>query len=106
MNLQTGNMGAEVRNLQNILVGLGYNITVDGIFGPLTKDAVISFQQTHKDENGMDLVVDGIVGVKTWRALEATGAGAGKQITDPSPHPMIWIALALVAIGGYYFLYR
>jgi N-acetylmuramoyl-L-alanine amidase len=36
---------------------------VDGIFGPLTREAVMGYQQHHS------LLVDGIVGPQTWRSL-------------------------------------
>lgn len=49
--------------LQDLLREAGYNIPVDGDFGPKTDEAVRDFQL----KNG--LVVDGIVGDKTWRAL-------------------------------------
>ena len=41
----------------------GYDIAVDGDFGPNTDRIVKQFQQ----EN--DLVVDGVVGPKTWQVL-------------------------------------
>ena len=47
---------------------LSYVIAVDGIFGPETEKTVMDFQRFH------NLVVDGIVGQKTWRTLfAATG---------------------------------
>jgi len=59
--------GAEacVRELQSNLWGLGYDIgfSVDGDFGHYTESAVKAFQR----QNG--LLVDGIVGPITWRAL-------------------------------------
>lgn len=42
------------------------NLEVDGVFGKLTKDAVIQFQKFQKSEK---LEVDGIVGVNTRNAL-------------------------------------
>lgn len=50
--------GEDVRKLQAKL-----SLAVDGIFGPVTEEAVKSFQQAHK------LKVDGIVGPRTWAAL-------------------------------------
>ena len=51
--------GSNVKRLQEIL-----NMDdVDGIFGPLTEQAVMTFQLN------AGLVIDGIVGPKTWAAL-------------------------------------
>ncbi len=65
--LRNGSTGSDVRRLQRLLVMikiLDY-LGIDGIFGPKTEQAVRSFQQSK------GLVVDGIVGVKTWAALPA-----------------------------------
>lgn len=62
--LRLGSRGARVRELQALLVRAGYTITVDGDFGPATRDAVIAFQ----GEQG--LTRDGIAGPQTMRALE------------------------------------
>ena len=56
---------------------LGYDVGKsgsDGIFGKNTEKAVRAFQKTHKDENGKKLAVDGIVGDRTWAALDAAVA--------------------------------
>jgi peptidoglycan hydrolase-like protein with peptidoglycan-binding domain len=59
-----GDSGAEVKQLQRILTDEEYAPgAIDGDFGPLTEGAAIAFQQA----NG--LVVDGIVGPKTWTEL-------------------------------------
>jgi peptidoglycan hydrolase-like protein with peptidoglycan-binding domain len=58
------NTGPAVVNLQEILKRKGfYTGQIDGVFGPITKGAVLSFQAS------MGLVQDGIVGIKTWTAL-------------------------------------
>ncbi|NLW44344.1 MAG: LysM peptidoglycan-binding domain-containing protein [Syntrophomonadaceae bacterium] len=62
--LYTGTVGDDVRELQRDLTGLGYNTYgIDGIFGPKTLNAVLSFQKA----NG--LKVDGIVGPNTKAKL-------------------------------------
>ncbi|AET69963.1 putative peptidoglycan-binding domain-containing protein [Desulfosporosinus orientis DSM 765] len=62
--LAQGNTGPAVVKLQGLLKTKGfYKGNIDGIFGPLTKSAVLAFQAT------MGLVQDGIVGRKTWSAL-------------------------------------
>jgi hypothetical protein len=64
--LRRGSTGEAVRDLQSLLVGHGATLDSDGIFGSLTKQAVLDFQA----RSGLD--VDGIVGPKTWDALGAT----------------------------------
>lgn len=60
-----GEQGADVRLVQEILQELGYYEGVtDGIYGPLTVDAVRRFQRA------MGLVPDGIVGPDTYDALQ------------------------------------
>lgn len=61
--LKLGSKGQEVKTLQMKLNNFGYNLVVDGIFGPKTDETVRDFQK----KNG--LVVDGIVGPKTWAKL-------------------------------------
>lgn len=61
--LSVGDKGKAVRQLQGALKKRGFNIQVDGDFGPGTRNIVISFQASK------NLVRDGIVGKKTWRAL-------------------------------------
>lgn len=57
--LEMGLNGAPVAAVQKLLGG----VTVDGIFGPLTRDAVVHFQ------TASHLVTDGIVGAHTWGSL-------------------------------------
>jgi peptidoglycan hydrolase-like protein with peptidoglycan-binding domain len=61
--LEIGSQGRAVRALQEALVEQGWEIDVDGDFGPGTDEAVREFQE----ENELD--VDGIVGPATWAAL-------------------------------------
>ncbi len=61
--LRNGDRGNFVYLLQFILNQYGYNLSVDGIFGSRTLNAVRNFQQTNS------LNVDGLVGPNTWRTL-------------------------------------
>jgi murein DD-endopeptidase MepM/ murein hydrolase activator NlpD len=56
--VKVGSKGKDVKYLQSKL-----GINDDGIFGPQTKAAVVSFQSRR------NLVADGIVGPKTWAAI-------------------------------------
>jgi peptidoglycan hydrolase-like protein with peptidoglycan-binding domain len=51
----------DVRYLQRLLNANGYSLNTDGGFGPITEQAVISFQR------GERIQADGIVGPKTWK---------------------------------------
>ncbi len=66
--LKKGSRGEEVKVVQTKLF-----LMADGIFGPLTEEAVREFQKA----NG--LVVDGIVGVNTWNALDKLSAPSLKR---------------------------
>jgi hypothetical protein len=56
-------IGLAVGVLQADLNAHGAKLTIDSIFGPKTRAAVQNFQRTH------GLVVDGIVGPRTWSKL-------------------------------------
>lgn len=58
-----GSKGTFVRQFQAKLRDRGWNITVDGDFGPATEKIVRQFQK----EKGLG--VDGIVGPNTWKAI-------------------------------------
>ena len=80
--LMRGSEGAEVRELQEELIALGYSCGskgADGIFGKDTEAAVKRFQQDH------GLPVDGIAGVNTRQTLDTAYSehliGGG----DPEP---------------------
>jgi hypothetical protein len=60
---QEGSSGEDVRSVQYLLTAQGHPVSVDGIFGPLTKGAVESFQAAD------GLAADGIVGNQTWPRL-------------------------------------
>ena len=64
--LKKGAKGNEVKALQALLIGYGYNCGdkgVDGSFGAATDKAVRAYQKDKK------LEVDGSCGPKTWNKL-------------------------------------
>ncbi|HLN99155.1 MAG TPA: peptidoglycan-binding protein [Pyrinomonadaceae bacterium] len=61
--LRQGSQGNAVRALQQRLSALGYQVSVDGSFGPGTCAAVKACQE----KNGLSS--DGVVGPSTWKAL-------------------------------------
>lgn len=66
--LRKGSKGNDVRDLQRKLRANGFVLEIDGKFGEITRQAVLSYQGTHGLER------DGIVGPMTWAALETAGA--------------------------------
>lgn len=62
--LHKGDRGNYVRTLQTLLVDKGYAVLIDGTFGDKTYEAVKAYQADH------GLTVDGVVGPKTWSALD------------------------------------
>ena len=71
--IRRGDKGPYVKLCQEDLIKLGYDVGktgADGIFGKNTEAAVKEFQVSHKDTDGNQLKADGIVGPKTWGALD------------------------------------
>lgn len=64
--LKSGSSGEQVKTLQRLLVGFGYDLKIDGAFGAITDRTVRTFQQ----KNGLS--ADGVVGEKTWNKLLGT----------------------------------
>ena len=78
--LKRGNKGDSVRELQEILERLGYDLGkcgIDGDFGRATEKAVKAFQKN------AGVGVDGIVGAATWAALDLTKDQYAKP-TEPA----------------------
>ena len=55
-----------VRSLQYLLNARGAKLTVDGVFGPKTKAALVAFQRAHH------LTANGVTSAKTWSVLVVT----------------------------------
>lgn len=78
-DVNLGDKGSEVTQVQEQLKAYGYTITVDGIFGKQTDKAVRHWQKV----NG--LTVDGIVGPITSATLAKRGTQI--QVTQPPSPP-------------------
>jgi len=63
VNLSIGDVGREVREMQEALASLGFDIIADGFFGQITHSIVMDFQASK------GLKPDGIVGPRTREAL-------------------------------------
>ena len=60
---RVGDQGTEIAEIQDKLVGLGYDVTADGAFGPAMADAIKEFQKSH------GIKADGLIGPATYSAL-------------------------------------
>lgn len=97
--LKSGSSGSSVKLAQQKLIAAGYNISADGKFGSKTKSAVIAFQKA----NG--LTADGIIGPKTWAALNSTKKVSAKASSSSykTKDPKTWTTAdyyAYLAAGG------
>lgn len=63
--------GDDVRTWQARMAELGYDIDVDGAYGPKSRDVCLAFQRDR------DLEADGVVGPDTWHAAFEAGATTG-----------------------------
>ncbi|SFB36182.1 Putative peptidoglycan binding domain-containing protein [Lentibacillus halodurans] len=71
--LSKGDRGEAVKSVQSELASQGYyTYNLDGIFGPITKEAVESFQSDH------GITIDGIVGPETKEALSSSSVESMK----------------------------
>ena len=69
-----------IRNCQTMLNGKGYNLSIDGIVGEATINAIKDFQSKNV------LSIDGIIGDKTFRALEGDTPQPSGLTWDDIPH--------------------
>lgn len=95
--LRHGSTGAEVKRIQKLLndhLHIQPPLRLDGVFGPLTEDAVRKYQLR------MGLFRDGVVGLNTWQALEA---GTLHEEEPPNlavnPYNVPWIMVAMRECG-------
>lgn len=68
--LRRGMSGADVRYMKDALLRLGYlNKSTHDSFGDDTFAAVKAFQRSNRDLSGKRLIVDGVIGERTWAAI-------------------------------------
>ena len=80
--LSQGARGAAVTEMQNALAQAGFSPgAADGVFGPQTRNAVVSFQRAH------GLAADGVCGPRTWAALGSSYTPKPAPTPGPSPAP-------------------
>jgi hypothetical protein len=93
--LRLGDTGAEVKKLQQALIEAGMPATSDpsGVFGPGTRAAVLDYQSKSH------LTPDGIVGPKTWAALDGQATHAAAGIPAPDYARMSALMAAAVALA-------
>lgn len=85
--IREGAKGDLVMQLQDMLSKLGSTLKIDGIFGSGTRSAVRAFQ----NKNG--LVVDGIVGPKTWGKLLELTAGMSTECKEDTDEALYYITI-------------
>lgn len=92
-----GSRSEEVRKIQTALRDRGYfTSNIDGIFGTLTKNAVINFQR----DNG--LTPDGIAGKNTLKALGITDANQSFAGYDSNDYELLARTISAESRGETY----
>ena len=72
----------DVLHLQRLLLANGYadgGLSITGLFDSTTARNVVLFQLQHIDQQGAPLATDGVVGKKTWWALEHPSGDAQRN---------------------------
>jgi peptidoglycan hydrolase-like protein with peptidoglycan-binding domain len=95
--LKQGGCGPEVEHLQRQLHAAGfYEGKLDGVFGVKTKAAVMAFQRAR------GLEVDGIVGPRTWAALDTRrGSGLRPILKRGLCEPAVVVLQKVLATHGF-----
>jgi len=94
--LKVGSRGDEVSDVQRQLQALGFDLQIDGIYGNMTRKAVIRFQES------VGLRADGIVGTNTQNAIVQA-----LQSEQSQPFPIVewgkqnWEYLVLGGLAAY-----
>lgn len=85
--IRYGDMGPEVKEIQEKLVEEGYDIVADGDFGSATEIAIKSFQEVR----GLDS--DGIVGQMTHKALMGRELPVSRAMSTDRTRRLVQVAL-------------
>lgn len=72
--LKKGMAGSDVRELQQILVDMGFDLKVDGVFGLATEVIIKDFQESQ------GIFVDGVVGSNTLLKLKEVSENAEYEV--------------------------
>lgn len=92
-----GSRSDEVKKIQTALRDKGYfTSNIDGIFGTLTKNAVIAFQKDNR------LTPDGIAGEKTLKALGITNGDSSFSGYDSNDYELLARTISAEARGESY----
>lgn len=85
--IKFGSRGEAVRILQSALASQGfYHAEVDGIFGQITHNAVVYYQQTHIGDLGAYLssyTEPGVVDILLWKVLLSSDPASQRNFLDP-----------------------
>lgn len=83
--LYLGVVGDDVAQWQQILVNAGYDLTPGGVSGRFDKQTHNSTMSWQKERQALvkDLIVDGVVGPKTWNAVGVTPTVFGDVLHQP-----------------------
>lgn len=73
--LRLGAVGPQVEALQHALRRLGFDVKVDGVYGPRTEAAI------RRAQEAAGLARDGVAGPDTWASLDPAGAGSGGDVS-------------------------
>ena len=98
--LKKGAKGASVKQLQETLLELDYNVTVDSDFGNETYKAIRAFQASHLDKHGVPLKVDGSVGEITWWALKNPRVVISSGVVDYKSMPPLAMGGSVLGRGA------
>jgi peptidoglycan hydrolase-like protein with peptidoglycan-binding domain len=75
--LRRGQHGKDISTLQSMLDQIGYEIAINGYFGPATQAAVKGFQVHHNLRPAT-----GVVGIRTATSLQAAANAAAKKLAS------------------------